>query len=459
MRLLYAEDNEEIREILTLRFKSLTKGEVITCENGQEAIGVLEGGVSVDLIVSDHFMDGGTGLDLYLFTKRMKLNIPFILMTGANDIADLGFGNFLEDNPLNQLITKPPKMPLLKEAILKVMTSSEEQPDGLPQSESGHVPIRLKILYRAAIAPTDIYIKIRDGHFVKIYNSQDELVEEDIAKYERKNIETVYIREEEINIFLEPYMIILMKVFAEEVEQEPGKVYEKQLEAQELIHSQLKSSGMTEEAMELAKSLVQSNMKAGSHLPKIGTLIKQMMGKADFLYEHSLMIAYISGLILSDLTWDSKDTQFKLYLASMFHDMSLDGSSAMKDMELNGIIAGRHSENDIERFLNHPIDSSNFIHDFREIPPDTNVIISQHHELPEGKGFPKQLLSARTFPLSRIFIVSHFLVDYIYKEGFDIVTVKKCLTHMKQIFHEPTYEKILISVLKIFKLEFSAKIK
>lgn len=459
MRVLYAEDNEEIREILTLRFKSLTKGEVITCDNGQEAIGVLEGGVHVDLIVSDHFMDGGTGLDLYLFVKRMKLNIPFILMTGAKDIEELGFGNFLEDNPLNKLITKPPKMPLLKEAILNVMSSGEEQPDGLPQSENGHVPIRLKILYRSDFAPTDIYIKIRDGHFVKIYNSKDELGEEDIAKYERKNIETMYIREEELNKFLEPYMIILMKIFAEEIEQEENKVFEKQLEAQEIIHSQLKSSGMTEEAMELAKSLVENNIKMGAKSPKIGTLIKQMMGKADFLYEHSLMTAYISGLILSDLTWDSQDTQFKLYLASMFHDMSLDGSSAMKDMELNGIISGKHSENDIERFLNHPLESSNFIHEFREIPPDTNVIIAQHHELPEGKGFPKKLLSARTFPLSRVFIVSHFLVDYIYKEGFNIVTVKKCLTHMKQIFHEPTYEKVLISVLKIFKLEFSGKNK
>ncbi len=457
MRILYAEDNEEIREILTLRFKSLTKGEVITCDNGQEAIGVLEGGVNVDLIVSDHFMDGGTGLDLYLFVKRMKLDIPFILMTGAEDIHELGFGDFLEDNPLNKLIPKPPKMPLLKEAILSVMSSSEEEPDGLPQSENGHVPIRLKILYRADFAPTDIYIKIRDGHFVKIYNSEDELSEEDIAKYERKNIETMYIKEEELNKFLEPYMIILMKVFAEEVEQEPNRIYEKQLEAQEIIHSQLKSSGLTEEAMELAKSLVENNMKMGEQSPKIGTLIKQMMGKADFLYEHSLMTAYISGLILSDLTWDSQDTQFKIYLASMFHDMSLDGSSAMKDMELNGIISGKHSDNDIERFLNHPLESSNFIHEFREIPPDTNVIIAQHHELPEGKGFPKKLLSARTFPLSRVFIVSHFLVDYIYKEGFNIVTVKKCLTHMKQIFHEPTYEKILISVLKIFKLEFSGK--
>ena len=95
MRILYAEDNEEIREILALRFKSLTKGEVIVCENGQEAIGVLEGGIKVDLIISDHFMDGGTGLDLYQFIKRMKLDIPFILMTGTTDIEELGFRNFL----------------------------------------------------------------------------------------------------------------------------------------------------------------------------------------------------------------------------------------------------------------------------------------------------------------------------------------------------------------------------
>ena len=458
MRILYAEDNEEVREILTLRFKSLIKGEVITCENGQEAIGVLEGGVSVDMIISDYFMDGGTGYDLYLFTQRMKMNVPFVLMTGEEGIEDLGFGkSFLEDNPLNRIIQKPPKMPLLKEAITSVMENSGEENDGLPQSEHGYVPIRLKILYRSDTSPTDIFIKLREGKFIKIYNEGDELAEEDIAKYERKNIETMYIEEGSLNDFLEPYMIILMKIFSEEAEEEPNIVYERQLEAQELIHSQLKSSGMTEEAMELAKSLVEDNIRQCEQQPKIGTLIKQMMGKADFIYEHSLMCSYIAGLILADLEWNSKDTQFKLYLASMFHDMSLDGSSVMKDMELNGIMPDKHSEADIERFLNHPLESSNFIHEFREIPPDTNVIIAQHHELPEGKGFPKNLQTTRTFPLTRVFIVAHFLVDYIYKEGFNIQTVKKCLNHLKQIFNEPQYEKILISVLNIFKLEFSKK--
>lgn len=457
MRILYAEDNEDIREILTLRLKSLTKGEVLTCENGQEAIGVLEGGVNVDLIISDHFMDGGSGLDLYKFIRRSKIDVPFILMTEAENAPELGFGNILEHNPHNAIISKPPKMADLKDAVMTVVSANNEEVDGLPQSENGYVPIRLKILYRSDASPTDIYIKIRDGHFVKIYHATDELNEEDISKYERKNIETMYIKEEELNEFLEPFMIILMKIFAEEIEQEPNKVFERQLEAQELVHSQLKASGMTEEAMELAKSLVEDNIRASAQTPKIGDLIKQMMGKADFVYEHSLMCSYISGLILTDLEWNSKDTQFKIYLASIFHDMSLDGSSAMKDMELNGIIPEKHTEVDIERFLNHPLESSNFIHEFREIPPDTNVIIAQHHELPNGKGFPKKLLTSRTFPLSRVFIVAHFIVDYIYKEGFNVQTVKKCLTHMKQIFNEPQYEKILLSVLKIFKLEFSEK--
>ena len=149
MRILYAEDNEEIREILALRLKSLTKGEVLTCENGQEAIGVLEGGVNVDLVISDHFMDGGNGLDLYNFMRRSDINVPFILMTGAENPSELGFGDFLEHNPHNALIAKPPKMAALKDAVMTVVSAREGEPEGLPQSENGYVPIRLKILYRS----------------------------------------------------------------------------------------------------------------------------------------------------------------------------------------------------------------------------------------------------------------------------------------------------------------------
>jgi hypothetical protein len=50
---------------------------------------------------------------------------------------------------------------------------------------------------------------------------------------------------------------------------------------------------------------------------------------------------------------------------------------------------------------------------FHEVPPDVDLIIAQHHELPDGSGFPKGLTSTRIGPLPSVFILVHDWVDFI----------------------------------------------
>ena len=48
-----------------------------------------------------------------------------------------------------------------------------------------------------------------------------------------------------------------------------------------------------------------------------------------------------------------------------------------------------------------------------EIPPDVSVIIEQHHERPDGNGFPNGINFKRISVFSSIFIVAHDFVKYV----------------------------------------------
>ena len=80
-KVLLVDDDDSIRK--TLR-KALEFGgyDVVTAENGIDAIEVLEGD-PVDLIITDIFMPDMDGIQFALKLRKLSAGIPFIAMSGG----------------------------------------------------------------------------------------------------------------------------------------------------------------------------------------------------------------------------------------------------------------------------------------------------------------------------------------------------------------------------------------
>ncbi|HLH08753.1 MAG TPA: response regulator [Terriglobales bacterium] len=61
--------------------------EVLTANSGEEALRVLAE-VRVDLVISDHLMPGMLGAELARRVKTLRPNLPFILLSGVNEIPE-----------------------------------------------------------------------------------------------------------------------------------------------------------------------------------------------------------------------------------------------------------------------------------------------------------------------------------------------------------------------------------
>lgn len=83
MRILYAEDDLLIREIVETLLIDELQAHVDIASSGNEAIGMLLSNPSYDVIVSDLEMPGGSGLDLLQFKIVSGMKIPFFLFTNA----------------------------------------------------------------------------------------------------------------------------------------------------------------------------------------------------------------------------------------------------------------------------------------------------------------------------------------------------------------------------------------
>lgn len=119
--IMIVEDNEEVRELLAafLRPSYL----IITCNNGQEALNLLEGELP-DLIISDIMMPLVNGLQLCGAVKSGEAtsHIPFMLLTAKADISHqlegLGIG-------ADAYLSKPVSLPLLELNVRNLLWARE----------------------------------------------------------------------------------------------------------------------------------------------------------------------------------------------------------------------------------------------------------------------------------------------------------------------------------------------
>lgn len=117
----------------------------------------------------------------------------------------------------------------------------------------------------------------------------------------------------------------------------------------------------------------------------------------------------VCGLILNNFPWKTPLILDKLMLASTLCDLCLNAID-IADLEAYENENGPLTEN----VKNHSFNVINMIKaDPSQISLETVTIIKQHHERPDGKGFPLGLDHTKINVLSTIFIVAHKFVDKI----------------------------------------------
>jgi response regulator RpfG family c-di-GMP phosphodiesterase len=115
------------------------------------------------------------------------------------------------------------------------------------------------------------------------------------------------------------------------------------------------------------------------------------------------------------MTWDSQNTHYKLALAGMLHDVALPNPDWAL-FETEGDLSGL-SASELEEYRRHPLLAGEMASQLADFPGDVDYIIAQHHELPDGSGFPRGLNHTKISPLSSLFIVSHDICHRLYAEG------------------------------------------
>jgi len=86
IRVLLVDDDSLVRKVVVDKLRAEFKFHITEAGSGNEAIKFLEAGKRFDVIISDYYMDEGSGADLLRFIYAEKIFALFALFTGATDL-------------------------------------------------------------------------------------------------------------------------------------------------------------------------------------------------------------------------------------------------------------------------------------------------------------------------------------------------------------------------------------
>ena len=397
LNVLVADDEEEIRDILSFALKSSINCNIQFAVNGKEAIEYISKG-NIDLILCDYSMPIMKGDEVYNYVLKTSSAIKYV-MCSTNSPDD--YEAFSDRSAFFGYIQKPN---LIKGARALIEKLKTEVLHGELKKIPTYSPIGIRLLFSLSAAPSDIFLKLSEDKYVKLFNAGDVFDETDLIKYSQNGTDNLYAYSVSKDLFLEKIHEKILQIFQKI---NSGNSADVSLQVHSILVSTFKGYGIQEAIV----PLVESHLKEAFDLCKSNQSLNLLLDKflkspESYLGKHSFMLAAISVAIAEKMDWYSSTTAQKLVMASLFHDVFL------KENHFNELIF-LASKNTDEDFLSHPKRAADLLNQMSNIPPDVGLIVLEQHEVGEGNGFPMGVSIAKIGPLSQLFTFSHYVVDLI----------------------------------------------
>ena len=81
------------------------------------------------------------------------------------------------------------------------------------------------------------------------------------------------------------------------------------------------------------------------------------------------------------------------------------------------------------------------IKELKEMPGEVDFLVLEHHERPDGSGFPTGLMAHQIAPLSTVFIVAHDLMDSMIEQGAEF-SLRNFLASVEATYQAGTLKQI-----------------
>lgn len=408
LKILVIDDVNEIRDLLIFFLEAHFPTQVVSAGSGNQAIEILSEKNNFDLIISDLRMPNGTGADVLNFIESKNIHTPLIFLSSDNPHHFPG----VSQSGKWKHVWKPFTDEMILTSIKDVLSQNSKN---ISVSQQRFIPVNIDLLKKMRRIHTPLYVQLNQDKYIKLSNEDSTFTDEHFKKYTDKNITCLFIESTRSEEFISEFR---RKVLSDEAwnTAKPEEMSEVISINTELLRNLSGQLGWKPEIVSLAQDNIQRALYVASQTSSLKKVLNKFHKIERFGYaDHCTLLVLITSAIAQEMNFQDVMVLRKMAFASLFHDMSLTDEQFDSKKNLIKIIQkGEYTHHrEAREVFAHCAKAAEICKSWIFCPAGVDQIIFEHHEWPDGTGFPMHKKDFEIGLLSAIFIVAEDFSDHI----------------------------------------------
>jgi CheY-like chemotaxis protein len=378
--------------------------------SGYEAINKLENDF-FDLCICDHNMPNGNGAEVCSFISRKMIKTKFVL---CSSVLPTELPTIYSNKNIFFNIVKPEIVDgfsLLAKKLQETISTNEESQDNNSskindiETTPQYSAVDVKILPWLEVLPCDLYISLTENKFVKYLNKGDAIDADVIKILVQKKLSYLYFC---AGIDKKYLLDAVSEKLHSRIISSKFNIENRIKICFENLSQRLIEFGISNYYVDLAFDSIVDSLKIIKKNDKPLNGIRRHDITGDFQTQHYTLQSILICLISKKISWFTSNHLQDLLIASFYQDLTLDSENLMKISNVN-ITSNKQvplSPLENECLLNHPLMAKDLVLKLNLVSETVSKLIHEHHELPNGDGFPRKINHTNTRPLSAFFIIT-----------------------------------------------------
>lgn len=434
-KILLYDDNEELFEAIQILLMTEFDIELIAVDNINDAIERLENHEGISVILSD-FVFPGENVQKLINSNRKLNKLPILLF--SNEDTEKCKREFTNSDNITFI-----KKPFTEKELFKSIQNTIKETITIPNTTL-YRPVPTRFLRGRAFKDISFFVKLNEQHFVKFYENDGSL-DQYIDDYKNKNVEQFYILKSDLPVFYNSIHDALDSYLKQSPNAEKEHINLIGFSF-EVNYQSLKELGLKEIELSLAEKTIENSLKALQNNKKLSSILEKLDKTQGHLKNHSILSIYLSTTIAKRLSWNTPQLLEKLALISFFHDFGLGNPELSQYENQDFSKLDKESQEDIKT---HTTIASKYFQTLPKFDDDVIKAIGEHHESPDGSGYPYGLNSNSISPIGCLFIISHDLANFLVQNDDNAGKAISYMTAKEEYYGRGNFKKAYKGLIDI----------
>jgi response regulator RpfG family c-di-GMP phosphodiesterase len=308
------------------------------------------------------------------------------------------------------------------------------------------LPMKIRSFYLFNKLNYDVYLELTTTKYARVIKATKPFTHAHIHHFARKNVKFLFLKKNEYLRFLEDSAAGLIKSY--QAQYSVKKTLGMQIKSALIIQQYLNAVGVTETLLELVANTIERTDIILNQERSLRTILDDFPRVQLDIAEHAILTMYLVQSMSTNLGWNSEITRKKTGLAALLQDCTLDNEDLLKISRLDDPHLEVFSPDERQRFIDHPIRAAELSTYFSGYP-ETDYLIRQHHELPNGDGFPAKLNANKLTVLSCAFVLaSHYMAKLVTSKDRSMNMRYEIFSHFRYSYNMGNFKEPVLALEK-----------